>query len=90
MNIVGLGRSLHFGVTFLFLQLEALFSVSETFRFNAHCVDAWISREDEYHMRRKEMYLMVWKRDKKRARRERVIEGTERKIQSRSDSRNVI
>ena len=25
LNIVGLGRSLHFGVTFLFLQLEALF-----------------------------------------------------------------
>ena len=84
LNIVGLGQSLHFGVTFLFLQLEALF-VSETFRFNAHCVDALINREDEYHNRRKAMCLMVWKskgkkkKEKKKEKlEERVTEGMER------------
>ena len=59
-------RSLHFGISFLFLQLEgwSIVFVSETFRFNAHCVDAWISREEKYHKRRKAMDLMVWKKEK--------------------------
>ena len=50
---------LAFWCYFSFPSTWSIVSISKTFRFNAHCVDAWISREDKYHNRRKAMYLMV-------------------------------
>ena len=73
---------LAFWCYFSFPSTWSIVSVSETFRFNAYCVDAWISREGKYHNRRKATYLMVWKSKKKEKEKkkleERVTEGTER------------
>ena len=70
---------LAFWCYFSFPSTWSIVYVSKTFRFNAHCVDAWISRDDKYHNRRKAMDLMVWKKKKKKKRLEdRVTEGMER------------
>ena len=78
LNIVGLGRSLHFGVTFLFLQLEALFlslKLSDLMpTVLMHGSAGKISTSIEVKQR-------IWwyeKVRKKKKLEERVIEGTER------------
>ena len=71
---------LAFWCYFSFPSTWSIVSVSETFRSNAHCVDAWISREDKYLNRREATYLMVWKSKKKKEARRESYKGNGERI----------
>ena len=78
LNIVGLGRSLHFGVTFLFLQLEALFLSLKLSDLMPTVLMHGSAGKISTSIEGKQRIWWYEKVRKKKKLEERVIEGTER------------